>query len=389
MAESLNGGIMVLAGNSAMQRSNDAAFQFEQEANFWYYTGIDEAGWWLIADFSRQKYWLVEPEIDEVHRIFEGGLSAGDARAQSGCDAVITRDEAMTLLRDLARKHSVVRTLGDHPLKEHLNFVENPAQKKLSTTLSRVFSSALDCRKEIAQLRAIKQPEEIAAIKKAIKITIEAFEHVKSSMHKFGFEYEVEAEFDYHFRKNNLNHGYDPIVAGGARACTLHYSKNSQKLKKSDLLLMDIGARSGGYSADITRTFAAGKPTKRQSEVHGAVESAHKKIISLLRPGLSVLDYQKSVDKIMKQALMEIGLIDNADDERYRYYFPHAVSHGLGVDVHDSLGGADSFQEGMVLTVEPGIYIPEESIGVRIEDDILVTKTGHTNLSARLSTDLT
>ena len=165
--------------------------------------------------------------------------------------------------------------------------------------------------------------------------------------------------------------------------------QNDDKLRPRELLLLDIGARVDGYAADITRTYAVGEPTKRQIEVHEAVETAQKEIIGLLQPNLSVEQYQKDVDRVMSKALQSLGLMHGVDDEKnYRKYFPHAVSHGLGVDVHDSLGGPRMLVPGMVLTVEPGIYIPEEKIGVRIEDNILITEKGHVNLSARLSSSL-
>jgi Xaa-Pro aminopeptidase len=152
--------------------------------------------------------------------------------------------------------------------------------------------------------------------------------------------------------------------------------------------VIDIGARINGYAADVTRTYAI-KPSKRQQAVHAAVQNVHQRIIELLKPGLLVADYARTVDEIMKDALQTLGLLDRRDDETtYRKYFPHAVSHGLGVDVHDRLGSPRYFEPGMVITVEPGIYIPEEGIGVRIEDDILITETGHDNLTRKLSTDL-
>lgn len=389
LAKKLSGGLAVLTAYSSTQRSNDASFAFEQEANFWYLTGIDAPDWWLIIDGNRGKSWLAAPEIDAVHQTFEGSLTHEKAKKISDVDGVISHDEAFTLLRELSKKHSVAHTLGEHPHKEHFNFVENPAQKKVSAVLERIFSAVQDCRKDLAELRAIKQPEEIAAIKKVIRLTCAAFEVVRHKLPDLQHEYEVGAEFDYHFKKHNAQHAYDPIVAGGKNACTLHYMKNNSKLKKGSLLLMDVGAKYDGYSADVSRTFSIGQPTKRQIEVHGAVEQAHKKIIKLLKPGLSTLEYHEKVDEIMKQALQSVGLLKQLDDdETYRRYFPHAISHGLGIDVHDSLGGAAVFKEGMVLTVEPGIYIPEESIGIRIEDDILITASGSTNLSVSLSTGL-
>lgn len=178
-------------------------------------------------------------------------------------------------------------------------------------------------------------------------------------------------------------------MASGKNACTLHYLKNSAKLKKRDLLLLDIGARRQGYAADITRTYALGEVSKRQHDVFLAVNEAHVKIIDLLKPDYPVEQYQHDVDKIMTEALLSLGLMKDAKDEKnYRRYFPHAISHGLGVDPHDSLGAPRALQPNMVLTVEPGIYIPEEGIGVRLEDDILITATGNSNLSGRLSTEL-
>jgi Xaa-Pro aminopeptidase len=254
--------------------------------------------------------------------------------------------------------------------------------------LKKFFTSIKDCRMDVAKMRAIKRPEEIQVIKKAVLVTNDAFARAKKLLPTLNYEYEVEAEFSYYFRKKAAAfHAYDPIVASGRNACTLHYNHNNDALQKDTLLLIDIGARVDGYAADITRTYAIGQPTERQIAVHAAVESAQQRIISLLRPGLSIKEYHDEVDSIMQSALNDLGLSRSTPDGS-RGYFPHAISHGLGIDVHDSLGRPSEFLAGMVLTVEPGIYIPEEGIGVRIEDNILITETGHDNLSASLSTSL-
>ncbi|MET0980028.1 MAG: aminopeptidase P family protein [Candidatus Saccharimonadales bacterium] len=390
LAERLNGGVVVLSAYAQMQRSNDMAFHFEQEANFWWLTGIEYPDWWIIIDGTRGKSWLVAPKISQSHEIFDGSLSAEVAKDISGVDSVIGDDEAQNILRELAKRHSVAYALGDQPHAEHLDFILNPAIKSNKERVARLFSTVQDCRKELAQLRAIKRPDEIAAMKSAIATTIEAFEVVKKKLPSCRYEHEVEAEFNYYFRTHGADgHAYDPIVAGGKNACTLHYVANNQKLKKRQLLLLDVGARASGYAADITRTFAYGEPTRRQVDVHAAVQLAQRQIIDLIQPNLSVEQYQRDVDRIMIDALKQLGLMSSREDgESYHKYFPHAISHGLGVDVHDSLGSPQFLQDGMVLTVEPGIYIPEEDIGVRIEDDILVTSSGNVNLSARLSTDL-
>ena len=385
----LSGGSFALAAYTKMQRGHDMAGMFEQEANFWWLTGIDAPDWWVIVDGARQRTWLVMPEVDETHQIFDGSLSSEAAKEVSGADEVLTSDQGLKLLRNMAKKHSVIHTLGDFPNADYLDFTLNPAPKKFHDLLIRTFRSVQDCRKDMAQLRALKQPAEIQALKQAIALTIDAFNETKAKLTQLKTEYEVEAEFTYYFRRHNAQHAYDPIVAAGGNACTLHYGDNAAKLKKRELLLMDIGARSGGYPADITRTWAIGEPTKRQKEVHAAVRTAQQKIITLIAPDLAVDAYQREVDAIMTDALLGLGLMKHRGDEKaYHRYFPHAVSHGLGVDVHDSLGRPKRLVADMVLTVEPGIYIPEEGIGVRIEDDILVTSDGCMNLSGALSTDL-
>ena len=387
--EKLEGSLLVVPAYTEMQRGNDAAFQFEQEANFWYLTGIEHADWWLIIDGKRAKSWLVSPEVDEVHALFDGSLSADEARRISGVHEVVDRAKGISLLRQAARTHQFVYTVDPPMHHDHFGFTLNPSARDMREQLSRMFTKVQDFRPKLAEIRAIKRPAEIEAMQGAINITIDAFEKVKASMAIYKHEYQVEADFTHYFRYHGARgHAYDPIVAAGSNACTLHYGANSDPLKKGTLLLLDIGARMNGYAADITRTYAVGKPSKRQQSVHSEVAQAQRDIIALLEPGLGIEEYQRSVDQIMKRALIRLKLINDETDEKYHTYFPHAISHGLGIDVHDSLGRPRLLEEGMVLTVEPGIYIPEEGIGVRIEDDILITKTGHKNMSAKLSTDI-
>lgn len=386
--ESVSGGLIVLSAYSSLQSQSDMAHRFQQETNFWYLTGIDQPDWLVILDGSSGEEWLVKPHIDEVHETFDGSLSAEEAAVISGIKKVLSRDEAMLLLRKLAKKHSVVYTIDHPPYADRFNFSLNPSIGQNKKMLERIFDSVIDFQKNIAKLRAIKQRNEITAIKRAVAITVEGFNSVKSRLQLAKHEYELEAEFSYVFKKKGgWDHAYTPIIASGKNACTLHYNTNAGLLRNRQLVLMDVGARVDGYAADITRTYVKGNPTKRQLAVHSAVEAAHVDIIQLLKPGLPVEEYAKSVDRRMKQALLEVGLLQSVDDDdTYRKYFPHAISHGLGIDVHDSLGGTRVLEPGMVLTVEPGIYIPDEGIGIRIEDDILITDTGHNNLSSKLPT---
>ena len=377
--------VIVLGANAALQRRGDAAFLFEQESNFWFLTGIAEPDWWLVIDTRTADSWLVSPTISETKAVFDGSLPAGEATKRSGIHAVISRSEGDELLKRLARKYDEVYSLGDDPQARYYDFSLNPAAQQMSQRLASVFGSVRDCRTLINRLRAIKQPAELAAMQRAIDLTVDGFDHVRRLLPQLQYEYQVESEFSYYFRSRGAEgHGYEPIVAAGVNACTLHYGKNTDRLGSGELLLLDIGARVDGYSADITRTYALGQPTSRQTQVHQVVQSATHDITARLAPGVSMQSYLEQADATMRAAVDQLVLAP-AD---YRRYFPHAISHGLGIDVHDSLAGFREFQPGMVLTVEPGIYIPEESLGVRIEDNILITETGYRNLSQKLSTDL-
>ncbi len=375
----------IITAYEAVQQGRDSSAPFLQEANFLYLTGISYPGWLLIV--TEAKSILVSPEVSDTHQLFDGSLSAADAQQISGVDSVISRVDADKIIRDLCATSESVATLGPDPQAKYYDFTVNPAPVRLYKKLSGDAQKVIDCRQALHRLRAIKSSAEIAAIEKAIAITVEGFQAVYTQMTALTQEYEIEATLSYEFRKRGAaGHAYDPIVASGLNACTLHYGHNQASLHDGEGVLIDAGARVDGYAADITRSYGKGAASERYRAVHQAVEKAHYAIISLLKPGVSVREYHETVDTIMKEALHSVGLLKEKAD--YRRYFPHAISHGLGLDVHDPLGGFEVFEPGMVLTVEPGIYIPEEKIGIRIEDDILITTDGHRNLSAALPTEL-
>ncbi len=376
---------LIVSAFEAMQQTNDSSAPFVQESNFFWLTGINEPGWKLIL--ANDKSMLVSAFKTEVQRIFDGGMSASEATLISGVDTVINLDEYKAALEAIGKNERTVYTIFKHPHSKYFDFALNPAIAKNQKQLNSIFSDVQDARKELSKLKAIKSEEEIQLIKKAVALSVDAFNDVHANLKNAQHEYEIEAQLSYAFRITGAEgHAYQPIVGTGKNACTLHYIANNDSLVQNGTVLIDAGAKVGNYAADITRTYALGQPSEREIAVHAEVEKAHKAIIDLIKPGESFETYQTSVDTIMKAALENLGLLKTEKD--YRKYFPHAISHGLGIDVHDSLGGYDTFQPGMVLTVEPGIYIPEEGIGVRIEDDILVTINGNENLSAALPTSL-
>lgn len=382
------GALVVITAYQELQRSNDTAFPFEQEANFWYLTGLNSPDWWLIIDGKRRKSYLVSPQISVTKEIFDGSLSTEEALRTSGCDEVISRDEADSLLLRLKTEHPIVYTIDESKeMAKYYSLVFNPAQRELWTYLRNRFSDVRSCERDLGRLRMIKQPEEIACIKKAIKLTIDGFAAMRDERTSYKYEYEAEARLSYDFRrKGAVGHAYSPIVGDDHNACTLHYVANNDKLKPRSLILIDAGASYNHYAADITRTYAIGQPTARQKAVHAAVLRVQKACIAAVKPGITVEEIHRVAEDKMKNELTDLGLY--TDEESVSRYFPHAIGHGLGLDVHDPLGAREPLQAGMVLTIEPGIYIHEESIGVRIEDDILVTEDGRVNLSGALSTDL-
>ncbi|MDB5181025.1 MAG: pepP [Candidatus Saccharibacteria bacterium] len=385
LSKIVHGAPIVITAFSAVQQTNDGSAPFVQESSFFWLTGIAEPHWQLII--FGDKSWLISPAKTAIQRTFDGGMSADEAQKISGIKYVNYEDDYEGLLKKIALKHTAVYTVFKHPHSKYYDFALNPAYQKLHKQLRPIFSELRNCRQEVAKLKAIKTAEEIELIKQAIAISVEGFNNVQEKLATARFEYEIEATLSYAFRvAGSQGHAYEPIVAMGKNACTLHYIENNDALPSNGLVLIDAGAKVGGYAADITRTYAIGTPSEREKNVHAEVEQAHQAIIELIKAGVSLKDYQKQVETIMKQALKNLNLLNKPED--YDRYFPHAISHGLGIDVHDSLGGYDTFQPGMVLTVEPGIYIPEEKIGVRIEDDILVTSAGNVNLSAALPTSL-
>jgi Xaa-Pro aminopeptidase len=237
----------------------------------------------------------------------------------------------------------------------------------------------------MAKLRAIKSPQEVELLQRACDITEKGFRRILKFVKPGVLEYEIEAEFIHEFVRNGSSgFAYEPIIASGANSCVPHYIENSRPCKSGDVLLLDVGAAYANYNADMTRTIPVnGKYTKRQKEVYNAVLRVKRAAMKLLKPGAMYFEYHKEVQKIMESELIKLKLIDKADVKKqhpdrplFMKYFMHGTGHHLGLDVHDIGNMFDKMQVGMVWTVEPGIYIKEEGLGVRLENNVVITKTG-------------
>jgi Xaa-Pro aminopeptidase len=241
------------------------------------------------------------------------------------------------------------------------------------------------------QLRAVKSPIEIELIRQAVAITGQAFRRLLGFIRPGVWEFEIEAEIWHEFlRARSRGPAFQTIAASGAGACTLHYVKNDRQCADGELVLIDFGAEYAHYAGDLTRTVPInGRFTPRQRAVYEAVLRVQKAAIGMLRPGNTFEAYHAEVGRVMEAELIGLGLLDAEkvkdqpkDQPLYKRYFPHGTSHHLGLDVHDYGDRYRPFEAGMVLTCEPGIYIREEGIGVRIENDILITDHGPVDLAA-------
>jgi len=375
---------IVITANGLLQKGGDNTFAFAQDANFWYLTGIDEPDVILVMD--RDKEYLIVPELSQVQRTFDGAIVDEALSRRSGIDKVYSDKAGWEQLAGRLKKVKHAATVAPAPgYIDDLGFYTNPARARLVQRMKTENEAVelLDLAPHLSRLRMIKQPEELAAIQAAIDITNQTLKEILAArkLAGYGHEYEVEAELTRGFRRRASDHAFTPIVASGERACTIHYLANNGSLAADELLLLDVGAEVEHYAADLARTVAVSTPTRRQQTIYEAVADVQAFAIDLLKPGTLLKEYEASVEHYMGEKLRELGLIKTISHENVRHYFPHATSHFLGLNVHDVGDYNRPLEPDVVLTVEPGIYIPEEAIGVRIEDDILITPQGNKILS--------
>ena len=396
------GGIAVFNSNDIYPISADSTMPFEQHRDIFYLTGIDQEETILLlfpdAKNTNYKEILFVKKTNNHIKVWEGEkLSKKKAISISGIKTVLWTDDFKKLFKKLLKEAKAIyintnehyranietQTREDRFIKwTKLNFPNHPLKK----------SNFI-----LQNLRSIKHDEEIYQIKKAIDISEKGFRRVLSFVKPGVWEYEIEAEFSFIFIKNcSKGFAYSPIIASGYNNNTLHYTHNNSKCQSGDLILMDVGAEYGNYSSDITRTIpVSGRFNSRQRAVYDVVLKILEESMQLLTPGTLIKEYNMEVGKLVTSALIDLGLLDKNDsmlmdlkNPAYKKYFMHGISHHLGLDTHDYGLIEEPIQPNMVLTVEPGIYIPEEGFGIRIEDDVVVQKKGIPfNLSKNIPKD--
>lgn len=378
---------IVLTANGLLQKSTDSSYPFKQDSSFWYLTGIEEPN--VVVVIDKNKEYLIVPELSEARIAFDGDIDIDSLIKRSGIADVLPEKEGWKRLGSRVKRAGSAAILSPGPgYVESLGMYTNPARKRLIRQLKEHNAKLelLDLRQHLGRMRMVKQPVEVAAIQKAVDATIYALNYVEKKFRtsSYGNEFEIELDLTRQFwRKGAVGHSFTPIIAAGKKGVTLHPTGNSNPVSTSDQLLVDVGAEYEQYAADISRTWMV-EPNKRFEAVYSAVREVADFAMSLLKPGVILKDYEKQIEAFMGEKLRELGLIKTIEHDQVRKYFPHATSHFLGIDVHDVGDYSHPIEAGVILTVEPGIYIPEEGIGVRIEDDVLITADGCQNLSDKL-----
>ena len=386
--------IAIFNSNDELPENGDALVKFKQNSDLFWLTGIEQEDTMLILypDNVEQEYRevLVIVRPNELKEKWDGHrLREEEARAISGIKTIVWLDSIDALLQKwIHRSETIYLNSNENDRKGSLVPVRDYryAQEMKERYPMHNYKRSAQIMKE---LRAIKSPEEVEVMKKAIDITHDAFIRVMKFIKPGVMEYEIEAEIQHEFlRQRATRPAYGMILASGDRARVLHYVENNQECKDGELILMDFGAEYGNYCADLTRTIPVnGKFTPRQKEVYNACLNLHKYCVSILKPGISILDYTAKVGDEATKLFQKIGLLtkqdvknENPNDRAYRKYLYHGISHHLGIDVHDLGTVTEPIKPGMVFTIEPGIYIEEEQMGIRIENNFVITKTGNQDL---------
>ena len=396
---------VVIAGASTQYRNADSSHAFRQDSNFWYLSGFNEAESTLVLlvnEKNNVQSIAFVPEKDELKEIWDGYRAGPEgAMKDHGFDLAFNNTEIDHRLPDLLAGHNQVF----YPVGKSKTLDADIIEWIKSAKSKDRHSSAIDiadASSKVGNQRLIKDEDEIKIMKKACQISaeahVEAMKFVKPGM----TEQEMEAFYQYEFSKRGGRFSaYTPIVAGGENACVLHYVENSKPLKDGELLLVDAGCEFELYASDITRTFPInGKFTAPQLAIYEVVLEAQVKSIEAISTNNNVMDAQTISEKVITQGLIDLGILQGSMEElhaagAFKDFYMHKIGHWLGIDVHDAGdymedGDYMKFKPGMVTTVEPGIYISSSSdvedkwkgIGIRIEDDILVTAEGNENLTA-------
>jgi Xaa-Pro aminopeptidase len=389
--------VAVVNANDTMPSNADGTLGFHQNADLFYLTGIRQEETILVLAPSafdeklREVLFLREP--NEHLRIWEGyKLSKEDATRRSGIKQVKWLSDFPSVFHQLMCEAERVYLNTNEHYRATVE-VESRDQRFIRACQDRYpLHEYHRLARLMHQLRVVKSPPEIRLIQEASKITGQGFRRALRLVRPGVNEAEIEAEFAHEFIRCRAGFAYPPIIATGPNNCVLHYNQNDQTCRSGELVLLDVAAGYGNYMSDLTRTIpVAGRFTRRQKQVYNAVLRTFRQLVTAMIPGKTILDLRKEAEGLLQEECLELGLLkasqikkQDPENAAVRKYFMHGVAHPIGLDVHDVLAVSDRIKPGWVLTCEPAIYVQEEGFGVRLENTILVTEKGQTDLMAEI-----
>jgi Xaa-Pro aminopeptidase len=386
----VEGALAVFNSNDIFPISADSTMPFQQHRDIFYLSGVDQEESILVlfpsASNPAHREILFLKETSELIAIWEGEkLTKSTAFEVSGIKTVYWLQQFPVIFKQVMAECSAIYVNTNEHLRA--STVVETREDRFIKTVKNDYPAhhVLKSAPIMHRIRSIKHPIEIDLMQTACNITEAGFRRLLGFVKPGVWEYEIEAELSHEFLRNrSKGFAYTPIIASGKNACVLHYIENNQQCKDGDVILLDVAAEYANYSSDLTRCIpVSGRFTKRQKDVYNAVLHVKKEAEKLLLPGIIMADYHKTVGLLMEEQLVKLQLISlddiknqKADWPAYKKYFMHGTSHFIGLDTHDVGLWHEPIKAGMVFTCEPGIYIPEEGLGIRLEDDLLVQKTG-------------
>ncbi|RXP59425.1 aminopeptidase P family protein [Lutibacter sp. HS1-25] len=390
MAQMKPKSLAVFNSNDVFTTGADSTLPFEQNRDLFYLSGADQEESILVlfpdAIDPNHREVLFLTETNKHIEIWYGAkYSKKEATEVSGIKTIYWLSEFKKVFYDLMTEAETIYFNTNEHYRQSVE-IETREDRFIKQCKADFPAHKWEKSNQILQqLRGVKESEEIELIQTGCNITNKGFRRILPFVKPGVMEYEIEAEFMHEFLRNrSKGFAYTPIIASGYSACVLHYIENNKECKDGDMLLLDVGAEYANYSSDMTRTIPVnGRFNDRQKAVYSAVLRVKNEATKMLAPGILWAEYQKEVGKIMSSELLGLGLIDKADVQNedpnwpaYKKYFMHGTSHHMGLDTHDYGALKTPMKAGMVFTVEPGIYIPEEKMGIRIEDDVVVNQSG-------------
>lgn len=386
--------LAIFNSNDIMPTNADGTMEFRQNNDLFHLSGVDQEESILVifpdSFHKKHKEILFLKETNEHIAVWEGAkLNKEQAFETSGIKTVYWLDQFESVLKTLMSEAQYVYLNSNEHLRANIEVETRDARFGKWIRETYPIHNYERSAPIMHKIRAIKDEVEIELIQKACNLTESAFRKILKTIKPGVMEYEIEADIIHEFIRNrSRGFAYTPIIASGESACVLHYIDNNRACKDGDVILMDFGAEYANYASDMTRCIPVnGKFTPRQKEVYNAVLRVMKSATKMLVPGNYLHEYHIEVGKLMEKELLGLGLItqedidnQNPDWPAYKKYFMHGTSHYLGLDVHDVGSWTEPIEAGMVFTCEPGIYIPEENLGIRLENDILVTDNGPKDL---------